>query len=62
MRPRLLLDGLIKYDLETGSSQVHDFGRGRFGGDSAFAPRPGGTAEDDGLVTDYGLGCGSKAF
>lgn len=50
MRPRLLLDGLIKYDLETGSSQVHDFGRGRFGGDSAFAPRPGGTAEDEGWL------------
>lgn len=50
MRPRLLLDGLIKYDLETGSSQIHEFGRGRFGGDSAFAPRPGGTAEDDGWL------------
>ncbi|MFP5272630.1 carotenoid oxygenase family protein [Coleofasciculus sp.] len=50
MRPRLLLDGLIKYDVETGSSQIHEFGRGRFGGDSAFAPRPGGTAEDDGWL------------
>jgi len=50
MRPRLLLDGLIKYDLETGSSQVHEFGRGRFGGDSAFAPRPGAATEDDGWL------------
>ncbi len=50
MRPRLLLDGLIKYDLETGSSQLHEFGRGRFGGDSAFAPRPGAAAEDDGWL------------
>ncbi|MGJ5674024.1 MAG: carotenoid oxygenase family protein [Nostochopsis sp.] len=50
MRPRLLLDSLIKYDLETGSSQVHEFGRGRFGGDSAFAPRPGATTEDDGWL------------
>lgn len=50
MRPRLLLDGLIKYDLKTGTSQVHEFGRGRFGGDSAFAPRPGATAEDDGWL------------
>ena len=50
MRPRLLLDGLIKYDLKTGSSKVHEFGRGRFGGDSAFAPRPGANAEDDGWL------------
>jgi carotenoid cleavage dioxygenase len=50
MRPRLLLDGLIKYDLETGNSQVHEFGRGRFGGDSAFAPRPGASTEDDGWL------------
>lgn len=50
MRPRLLLDGLIKYDLETGNSQVYEFGRGRFGGDSAFAPRPGATSEDDGWL------------
>ena len=44
------MDSLFKYDLETGSSQVHEFGRGRFGGDSAFAPRPGWTAEDDGWL------------
>ncbi|MBD6617418.1 hypothetical protein FNW02_16675 [Komarekiella sp. 'clone 1'] len=50
MRPRLLLDGLLKYDLETGSTQVHEFGRGRFGGDSVFAPRPGATSEDDGWL------------
>lgn len=53
MRPRLLLDGLIKYDLETGSTQVHDFGRGRFGGDSTFAPRPNSTTEDDGWLLTF---------
>lgn len=53
MRPRLLLDGLIKYDLVSGSSQLHEFGRGRFGGDSAFAPRPGAAAEDDGWLLTF---------
>jgi carotenoid cleavage dioxygenase len=50
MKPKPVFDGLIKYDLETGSSQVHEFGRGRFGGDSAFAPRPGASVEDDGWL------------
>ncbi|WP_341530518.1 carotenoid oxygenase family protein [Nostoc sp. UHCC 0302] len=50
MKPKPVFDGLIKYDLETGSSQVHEFGRGRFGGDSAFVPRPGASIEDDGWL------------
>lgn len=50
MKPKPIFDGLIKYDLETRSSQVHEFGRGRFGGDSAFAPRPNATVEDDGWL------------
>lgn len=53
MRPRLLLDGVIKYDLETGSTQLHTFGRGRFGGDSVFVPRPNGIAEDDGWLLTF---------
>ncbi len=50
MKPKPLFDGLIKYNLETRSSQIHEFGRGRFGGDSAFAPRPNAIAEDDGWL------------
>ena len=50
MKPKPVFDGLIKYDLETGSSQVHELGRGCFGGDSAFAPRPGASTEDDGWL------------
>jgi carotenoid cleavage dioxygenase len=51
--PMPLFDGLIKYDLETGSSQVHEFGTGRYGGEAVFAPRPGATAEDDGWLLTY---------
>jgi carotenoid cleavage dioxygenase len=53
MRRGLLLDGVMKYDLETGSSQVHEFGRGRFGGDSVFAPRLGTHSEDDGWLLTF---------
>ncbi|MFB2923537.1 carotenoid oxygenase family protein [Aerosakkonema funiforme] len=52
-KPKPLFDALIKYDLETGSSQVHEFGKGRFGGDSTFAPLPGGKAEDDGWLLTF---------
>ncbi len=46
-------DGLIKYDLASGSSQTHEFGRGRYGGEGVFAPRPDATAEDDGWVITF---------
>ncbi|WP_414752118.1 carotenoid oxygenase family protein [Anabaena sp. CCY 9910] len=50
---RPLFDGVKKYDLETGTAQSVYFGRGRFGGECVFAPRPGGTTEDDGWVLTY---------
>lgn len=48
-----LFDGFIKYDLFTGSSQTHEFGRGRYGGEGVFVPRPGATAEDDGWLLTF---------
>ncbi len=42
--------GFLKYDLARGTSERHEFGRGRFGGEPVFVPRPGSTAEDDGWV------------
>ncbi len=45
-----LADGLIKYDLERGSSQTHDYGLNRNGGEAVFVPRPGAQDEDDGLL------------
>ncbi|MCB9793740.1 MAG: carotenoid oxygenase family protein [Alphaproteobacteria bacterium] len=46
----LTFDGLVKYDLETGSAQRFDYGPGVFGSESPFAPRPGGQDEDEGWV------------
>ena len=48
--PTLLFDGVIKYDLETGRSDVHSFGADRFGDEAVFVPRPGATDEDDGWL------------
>ena len=51
--PMPLFDGLIKYDLSNGSSQTHEFGTGRYGGEAVFVPRPGATAEDDGWLVTF---------
>jgi carotenoid cleavage dioxygenase-like enzyme len=48
-----LADGIIKYDLTTGASQTHVFGRKRFGGEPVFVPRPGGQDEDDGWLVTF---------
>lgn len=50
---RPLFDGVKKYDLEAETAQSVYFGRGRFGGECVFAPRPNGKAEDDGWVLTY---------
>ncbi|MCM0592321.1 MAG: carotenoid oxygenase family protein [Gloeotrichia echinulata DVL01] len=50
---RPLFDGVKKYDLEAGTAQSYHFGRGRFGGECVFAPRPGSKAEDEGWVLTY---------
>ena len=42
-----------KYDLETGTAESYFYGRGRFGGEAVFVPRPGATVEDDGWVITY---------
>ena len=43
-------DGLVKYDLQEGTSERFDYGPGLFGSESPFAPRPGATSEDDGYL------------
>lgn len=40
----------LKLDRETGATDLHDFGRYKAGLEPIFAPRPGGTEEDDGWV------------
>lgn len=49
----LRMDALVKYDLQRGRTLRHEFGRGRFGGEAVFAPRPGGKGEDDGWLLSY---------
>lgn len=46
-------DGIIKYDLVNESSQHFEYGPRRFGGEPIFAPRKGGTNEDDGWVIGF---------
>jgi carotenoid cleavage dioxygenase-like enzyme len=48
-----LFDGVIKYDLNSGKSQTHEFGHGCYGGEAVFAPRPGATTEDDGWLVTF---------
>ena len=45
-----LFDGLLKQDVKTGAEERYSFGDGVFGSETAMAPRPGGTAEDDGYL------------
>ena len=44
---------LLKYDLQTGVSQRHEFPKGVFGSEPAFGARDGATEEDDGYVTTF---------
>ncbi|MBD2776289.1 carotenoid oxygenase family protein [Iningainema tapete] len=46
-----LFEGLIKYDVSTGKSQTHEFGRERYGGEAVFVPRLGGIEDDGWLIT-----------
>ena len=44
---------LLKYDLETGNSERHDFPAGVFGSEPAFAARTNAAAEDDGWLVTF---------
>ena len=49
----VMFDGLIKYDLDKGTSEHHGHGQGRTGGEGVFVPRPDSTGEDDGWLVTY---------
>jgi len=51
--PMPLFDGLIKYDFTKGTSETHEFGEGRYGGEAVFVPRPGAIVEDDGWLVTF---------
>jgi carotenoid cleavage dioxygenase-like enzyme len=46
-------DGLVKYDLEKGTSGQYLFGPGRIGSEAPFAPRVNAQDEDDGYVVAF---------
>lgn len=50
-----LFDGLVKYDMNSGKSQTHEFGKGRYGGEAVFVPRSslGKGGEDDGWLVTF---------
>ncbi len=52
--PTLLFDGIVKYDTQTGATDRHWFGPGRWGSEAPFAPRPADDrAEDDGYLVSF---------
>jgi carotenoid cleavage dioxygenase-like enzyme len=48
-----LFDGVVKQDVLTGEEKTFSFGEGVFGSETPMAPRPGGTAEDDGYLLTF---------
>lgn len=48
-----LFDGFIKYDFVSGTSQIHEFGQGRYGGEAVFVPQPDAADEDDGWLVTF---------
>lgn len=48
-----LFEGVIKYDFEKGTSQTHEFGKNRYGGESVFVPSSNATAEDAGWLITF---------
>ncbi len=57
-------NAIVKYDLETDASSVHDFGNGRIPGEAVFVPSEGSVAEDDGwlLLFVYDKAADSSSF
>ena len=48
-----LFDGIIKYDLKSSNSQIHEFGSGCYGGEAVFAPHPNAKDEDEGWLITF---------
>jgi carotenoid cleavage dioxygenase-like enzyme len=49
----LLFDAVVKYDTDEGTSEVHEWPAGWFGGETVFAPRASDGAEDDGWLLTF---------
>ncbi len=51
--PTLLFDGIVRYDSRTGEKESYQFGAGRWGSESPFAPRDGSTSDSDGYLVTF---------
>lgn len=51
--PTLMAKGLLKYDLQTGGRQRLSFPEHHIGYEASFAPRDGGSGEDDGYLVGF---------
>jgi len=49
----LLFDGIVKYDVTTGTDTRWSCGPGRWASESPFAPRRNATADDDGYLVSF---------
>lgn len=48
-----LMEGIKKFDLETGTTTRYEYGEGRYGGEVHIAKRIGSTAEDDAYLITF---------
>ena len=48
-----LFTGILKHDLDTGSTTRFDFGEERYGSEAPFIPRENASAEDDGYLVSF---------
>jgi carotenoid cleavage dioxygenase len=48
-----LLEGLLKYDLETGKTEIHSFEPNCYGGEAVFVPHPQAQSEDHGWLLTF---------
>ena len=48
-----LFDGVIKYDLKSNNSQIHEFETECYGGEAVFVPHPDGKDEDEGWLITF---------
>ena len=48
-----LFDGLLKYDLETGKTEIHSFEPNCYGGEAVFVPHPKANSEDHGWLLTF---------
>ena len=46
-------DGIMKYDNETSATETFKYGTNRHGGEAVFAPKVGGSGEDDGYLVCF---------